>query len=114
MPSVLQMELVRELQEQLAAAQTAHDILQQESKGHLLDVAHLKGQLETACGERDRLQDQLKSAPSSAALEGNLQEALADIKELQVELQTVLVDRNNYKGKLQAAKVKLNSIMAMH
>ena len=108
------MELVRELQEQLAAAQTAQGILQQESKAHQLDVVHLKGHLETACGKRDRLQDQLKSAPSTAALEGSLKQALADIEELQAELQTVLVDRNYYKGKLQAAKAKLNSIVAMH
>ena len=111
---VLQMGLVRQLHEQLAAAQTAQGILQQESKAHQLDVVHLKGHLETACGDRDRLQDQLKSAPSNAALEGSLEQALADIKEIQAELQTALGDRNYYKGKLQAAKAKLNGIMAMH
>ena len=105
---------MRKLQEQLAAAQTDHNILQQESKAHLQDVELLKGQLKTACGKRDRLQDRLNSAPSNAALEGSLEEALADIKELQEELQAVLIDRNYYKGKLQAAKVKLNSIVALH
>ena len=114
MPFVLQMGLVRELQEQLAAAQTAQGTLQQDSKAHQLDAVHLKGHLETACDDRDRLQDQLKSAPSNAALEGSLKQALADIKEIQAELQTALGDRNYYKGKLQAAKAKLNSIMAMH
>ncbi len=108
------MELVRGLQEQLAAAQPAQGILQQESKAHQLDVVHLKAQLKTGCGNRDSLQDQLKSAPSNAALEGSLEQALADIEELQAKLQTVLGDRNYYKGKLQAAKAKLNSIVAMH
>ncbi len=110
----MQVEVVRGLQEQVAAAQTAQGILHQESKAHQLDVVHLKAQLKTACGNRDRLQNQLKSAPSNAALEGSLEQALADIVKLQAELQTVLGDRNYYKGKLQAAKAKLNSIVAMH
>ncbi|KAL0045530.1 hypothetical protein WJX82_009233 [Trebouxia sp. C0006] len=109
-----QVELVRELQEQLAAAHTAQGILQQDSKAHQLDVVHLKGQLKTASGDRDRLQDQLKAASSNAAQEGSLEQALADIEQLQAELQTALRDRNHYKGKLQAAKAKLNSIVAMH
>ena len=108
------MELVRELQEQLAAAHTAQGILQQDSKAHQLDVVHLKGQLKTASGDRDRSQDQLKAASSNAAQEGSLEQALADIEQLQAELQTALRDRNHYKGKLQAAKAKLNSIVAMH
>ena len=80
---ILQMGLVRELQEQLAAAQTAQGTLQQDSKAQQLDVVHLKGHLETACGDRDRSQDQLKSAPSNAVLEGSLEQALTDIKEIQ-------------------------------
>ncbi|KAL0048480.1 hypothetical protein WJX82_004229 [Trebouxia sp. C0006] len=77
-----QVELVRELQEQLAAAHTAQGILQQDSKAHQLDVVHLKGQLKTASGDRDRLQDQLKAASSNAAQEGSLEQALADIEQL--------------------------------